>query len=666
MVVTSGVTATFSETLDPSTVNGSTFELRDGGNALVPASVTWNAATRTATLTPSAALSPSTTFTATLHGGATDPRLKDLAGNALAVNFVWSFTTAAGGGGGCPCTIWASTATPTVASDSDTGAVELGVKFRSDVSGFVTGIRFYKGAGNTGTHIGSLWSTSGQRLATATFTNETATGWQQVNFATPVAVTANTVYVASYYAPNGRYAGDNSYFAASGVDRNMLHALQNGVSGGNGVYAYGSTSSFPASTFQSSNYWVDVVFTTSVGPDTTSPVATITAPTTGTTFSTNTTPLALGGIASDNVGVTQVTWSNDRGGSGTATGTTAWSVSGIALQAGANVLTVTARDAAGNVGNATLTVTYAPDTTSPVATITAPTTGTTFSTDITPLSLGGTASDNVGVTQVTWSNNRGGSGTATGTTAWSVSGIALQAGANVLTVTARDAAGNVGNATLTVTYTADTTPPTVTGGAPASGATNVAVASSVTATFSEALEPSTVNGNTFELRNAGGTLVPATVSWNAVTFTATLTPNTALSPTTTYTATLRGGATDPRLKDLAGNALAANVVRSFTTGSGACATNPITAENCLTGNPASEWDINGAGDPTIQGFATEISVNRGAPSSSRSTRTPPPTASTSTGWATTAATGRARSPPSSRRPRCRRPSPTASPRRPPA
>ena len=41
----------------------------------------------------------------------------------------------------------------------------------------------------------------------------------------------------------------------------MLHALQDGVSGGNGVYAYGPTSAFPGSTFQSSNYWVDVVFT---------------------------------------------------------------------------------------------------------------------------------------------------------------------------------------------------------------------------------------------------------------------------------------------------------------------------------------------------------------------------------------------------------------------
>ena len=89
---------------------------------------------------------------------------------------------------------------------ADPNAVSLGVKFRSDVNGFITGIRFYKGSANTGTHVGSLWTSGGQLLATATFTNETASGWQQANFATPVAITANTVYVASYHAPNGGYA----------------------------------------------------------------------------------------------------------------------------------------------------------------------------------------------------------------------------------------------------------------------------------------------------------------------------------------------------------------------------------------------------------------------------------------------------------------------------
>ena len=61
-------------------------------------------------------------------------------------------------------------ADPGCPSDSDTDAVELGVKFRADQDGFVTGIRFYKGTGNTGTHTGSLWNSAGTRLATVTFT----------------------------------------------------------------------------------------------------------------------------------------------------------------------------------------------------------------------------------------------------------------------------------------------------------------------------------------------------------------------------------------------------------------------------------------------------------------------------------------------------------------
>jgi len=128
------------------------------------------------------------------------------------------------------------------------------------VAGRITGIRFYKGAGNTGTHVGTLWTSTGTKLASATFTSETASGWQQVNFATPVAVSAGTVYVASYYAPAGHYAGDNNAFATAGVDNPPLHALQDGSSGGNGTYAYNSVSTFPNSSYQSSNYWVDVVF----------------------------------------------------------------------------------------------------------------------------------------------------------------------------------------------------------------------------------------------------------------------------------------------------------------------------------------------------------------------------------------------------------------------
>jgi hypothetical protein len=105
------------------------------------------------------------------------------------------------------------------------------VRFKSDVNGFVTGIRFYKGTGNGGTHVGRLWTNSGALLGTTTFTAETAAGCQQASFSTPIAVTAGTVYVASYFDPQGHYAADRPFFALAGVDAAPLHALAAGPDG---------------------------------------------------------------------------------------------------------------------------------------------------------------------------------------------------------------------------------------------------------------------------------------------------------------------------------------------------------------------------------------------------------------------------------------------------
>jgi hypothetical protein len=156
-------------------------------------------------------------------------------------------------------TIWPSTTVPTLVDAGPDSAVELGVKFTSDNNGAISGIRFYKASTNTGTHVGNLWSSTGTLLASAPFAGETASGWQQVNFAAPVPITANTIYVGSYHTNTGHYSDDQSFFAALGVDTPPLHALTNSVSV-NGVYAYGVSSAFPNQTWNSSNYWVDVVF----------------------------------------------------------------------------------------------------------------------------------------------------------------------------------------------------------------------------------------------------------------------------------------------------------------------------------------------------------------------------------------------------------------------
>jgi hypothetical protein len=112
---------------------------------------------------------------------------------------------------------------------------------------------------------------------------------------------------------------------------------------------------------------------------------------------------------------------------------------------------------------------------------------------------------------------------------------------------------------------ADTTPPTVVSVVPASGAAGVSVGATATATFSEAMNAASIDANAFQLRDASNQLVAASVTYDTSTLTATLDPAANLEPGATYTATVRGGATDPRVKDAAGNALAATVTWSFTT-----------------------------------------------------------------------------------------------------
>jgi Domain of unknown function (DUF4082) len=141
---------------------------------------------------------------------------------------------------------------------NDPNGVELGFKFEASTDGQITGIRFYKDAQNIGTHTADLWSSTGTLLATATFTNETASGWQQVNFSNPVAVTAGTTYVASYHTA-GNYSADPGFFTTDHTN-GPLTAPSSANSGGNGVYAYGSASLFPASSFNSNSYGVDVLF----------------------------------------------------------------------------------------------------------------------------------------------------------------------------------------------------------------------------------------------------------------------------------------------------------------------------------------------------------------------------------------------------------------------
>ncbi|MEP7249625.1 MAG: DUF4082 domain-containing protein, partial [Spartobacteria bacterium] len=248
------ITATFSESMSAGSINTDSFTLKDSSGATVAATVAYNGSNG-ATLTPSGALASGVTYSVTVTGGSTG--VSDASGNPLASDYVWSFTTATG------YSIWSGTTVPSLVDVGPDSSVELGLKFKSDVAGTISGIRFYKSVANTGSHFGNLWSSTGTLLAMVTFTNETASGWQQADFTTPVAIASNTTYVASYHASVGHYSDDSYYFSTSGMDNPPLHALASEIAGGNGVYAYGAGNLFPNQTYNSGNYWVDVVFSPS-------------------------------------------------------------------------------------------------------------------------------------------------------------------------------------------------------------------------------------------------------------------------------------------------------------------------------------------------------------------------------------------------------------------
>ena len=392
--------AIFSEALDSLTINKSTFILTDPGNVNVAGTVTYSNCT--ATFIPSDPLAVSTTYIATLKGGAFGIRIKDLAGNALAEDYSWQFSTeglsipaiiehpvsqnacvgksasfyssatgapsptlqwqlstdngndwqnitgaisspytllvkdadntkqfravwtnlegsinsppatltiisslvatiSSSGSSTChdslfqlqlsdanglspysitvngrsfdeivpglPFTtistadesLWSDNNTPNILAQNDGNSIELGVKFIAAVDGYVKGIRFYKGLGNIGSHSGSLWTADGNQLSTALFSSETSTGWQEVLFASPIAISANKTYIASYHTNVGYYSKSINYFSVTHSNGSFLEAPSANVVGGNGVYKYGV--GFPNTiSADNTNYWVDVIF----------------------------------------------------------------------------------------------------------------------------------------------------------------------------------------------------------------------------------------------------------------------------------------------------------------------------------------------------------------------------------------------------------------------
>ena len=467
MAVSVAPTATFSQAVTPSTAS---FTVKDSSGNTVAGSVSFNAADTVATFTPTNPLGAGVTYTATVSGA------QNASGTPMSP-YSWSFTTA----WQCPCSIWQD-GTPTGQADTtDTSAITLGLQFQAASSGYITGVRFYKEADNTGTQTGSLWIASGTLLASGTFTNETASGWQELDFSSPVAVTAGTTYVASYFTSAGHYAATQNGLT-SAVTNGPLTALAGG-----GVYAYGSASTFPTSTYLASNYWVDVVY----------------SPTSGATA-----PAAPSGVSA-------------------TAGNTAAVVSWTAPSNGGSAITsYTVTPYVGSAAQTPTTVTGSPPATS--AEVTGLTNGTAYT----------------------------------------------------FTVSATNAVGTSPASSPSNAVTPNV-PPSVTSVTPASGATGIAVSVAPTATFSQAVTPSTAS---FTVVDSGGNTVAGSVSFNAADTVATFTPTNPLGAGVTYTATVSGA------QNASGTPMSSPFSWSFTTVGPTC--------------PCSIWQD---GTPTGQADTTDTS-----------------------------------------------------------
>ena len=327
-------------------------------------------------------------------------------------------------------TIWPGTTVPWIPDVGPDSPVELGVSFKADTSGSITGIRFYKSAGNTGTHVGNLWTSGGALLASATFTGETASGWQQVNFAQPVAITANTVYVASYHTTAGHYSVNWSYFATAGVNNAPLHAFATTSGTPDGRFAYGGGSAFPTGTHQAANYWVDVAFVSSGA----------------TMLQVTTAQLAGGTVAgsysatlSASGGSTPYTWSLA---SGTLpnglTLNAGGSISGTPSLAGSFSFTVQVKDAAAQSASKNFSINVASS--APTVAITSPASGASVSGTI---NVSGTASDTVSISSVQVAVDGGSYANASGTSNWTfgLNTASLSNGAHSLSAKTTDTAG---------------------------------------------------------------------------------------------------------------------------------------------------------------------------------------------------------------------------------
>jgi glucose/arabinose dehydrogenase len=543
------VAATFNEAIDPATVTGTTFQLRDAGNNLIPASVSTSSAQ--IILDPSSSLAGSTVYTATITSGASG--VKDLAGNALASNYSWSFTTAA-----------VDNTAPTVTSVSPANGA-------TGVSTGTTVIANFSEAVNASSVTGTTFQLRdpGNNLVSATIS--TSSG--QITLTPSDALTGTTVYTATItggasgvkdLAGNALASNYSWSFTTAAVTTQPLTIQSFNTKTGTSATVH-SLTGVPAGALLVLATTADAVVSNAIVSS--SPSLTWTK------------RADAGAVNSDNAEI----WTAVYAAGGAITVTSNWG--GDNSQA--SVCYVVLNAEAVLVGASAIATLQA----APSVTIT-----TTRENSI----IFGCTADWKAVNGATRTLRdaaterlyfKDGNFTtyhytkAAATIGAFTEGVSLPTGQQAST-----ALLEIRSATVVV----DNAPPTVISVTPANGTTGVAITTTATAVFDEAMNATTINNSTIELRNSSNALITSTFSYNAGTRTATLTPSAALANSTVYTVTIVGGASG--VKDVAGNALANNYSWSFTTVAG-----DITPPTVTSVTPA-----NGATGVAISTTATAI------------------------------------------------------------
>lgn len=533
VAVTTAVNATFSAAMNAGTLNTTTFRLAAPGGATVAGTVTYAAGTSVATFTPLTPLAPSTTYAGTITTGA-----QNTAGTPLAANYQFTFTTAAAS------TVVAPTVVLTTPTNGATG-VSIAT---APTAAFSTAMNPASINNNTFT----LAAPGGAAVAgTVTY----ATTGSVATFTPATPLVTNTTYVATITTGAQNTAGTplaaNYQFTFTTAGANVPVAptviSTTPVNGATGVsLATAPTATFStamsASTINSSTF-------TLAAPGGAAVAGTVSYVTTGSvaTF-TPTTPLT----ANTTYVATITTGAQNLAGTALASNTT-WTFTTAQPPTAPTVIsTIPVNNATGVPLNQTLSAVFSKAmNAATISTTTFRLTGPS----------GTVIAGTVGYTA------------STNTATFTPSGVLLPSSTYVATITtgAQDTTGTALTANYIWTFrtVAAPTPPTVISTVPANNAAGVPFNQIITATFSEAMNPATVNSNTFTLTAPGGVAVTGTVTYTASGSVASFTPTAALLPNTTYVATITTGA-----QDLIGTPLANNYVWTFTTGAAPDTTKP--------------------------------------------------------------------------------------------